>query len=52
MSESIRRNIRRTHEIEFIIQKYARATTCADSFEVRFQELVEKVNQNAAIYDE
>ena len=40
MGESLRRNIRRTHELEYIMQKYARATTCADSFEVRYQELV------------
>ena len=52
MGESLRKNIRRTHEVEFIVQKYARATTCVESFEHRFAEMNGFMNQHSAIYDD
>ena len=52
MSESLRKNIRRTHEIEFVMQKYHRATTCVESFEHRFTEMTGQFKQHGAIYDD
>lgn len=37
--EALRRNIRRTHDIEHVVEKYQRAQTFADSFEERFNGL-------------
>ena len=52
MGESLRKNIRRTHEIEFILQKYHRATTCVESFEHRFNEMQGHMKNHGAVYDD
>ena len=52
MGESLRKNIRRTHDLEYILQRYQRATTCVDAFEFRFTELQAEHKGHAIVYDE
>ena len=44
MSESLRRNIRRTHELEYIVQKYSKAVSLAEKFENRYDNMESKLN--------
>ena len=38
MGESLRKNIRRTHELDFVCQKYQRAAAIVETFEARYME--------------
>lgn len=51
-SESLRRNIRRTQELEFTLQKYQRANSFVEAFDARFSELEKKLKEQAINYDE
>ena len=44
MSESLRRNIRRTHELEFVVQKYSKAVAVSEKFENRYDNMESKLN--------
>ena len=50
--EALRRNIRRTHDIEHIVEKYQRAQSYVDSFEERFENLEKKMKLQATVYDD
>ncbi len=48
----MRKNIRRTHEMEYVIQKYHRAATVVETFEYRFQDMQGSMKQHSSIYDD
>lgn len=39
MNTAIQRNIRRTHELDFVLQKYSRASSIVETFENRMREM-------------
>ena len=52
MGESLRKNIRLTHEMDFTLKKYQRAATIVESFEGRFKESASKMKQLGVVYDD
>lgn len=52
MSDTLRRNVRRVHEIEYILEKYQRAATIVETFENRFSSMKGSMDQHGAIYND
>ena len=50
MSETVRRNVRRVHELEFVMEKYQRAATIVETFENRFTAMQGSMDSHGAIY--
>lgn len=51
-AESLRKNVRRVHELEFIVQKFQKVAIASESFDKQFLKLETEVQAQKVIFQD